>query len=410
MIFIDACREQVKVDRRGTETHDATPLLKSMAEAKGQVVFYGAAPGCFAYDDDQRQNGVFTAALLDGLRCSAVADEQGLITVDALADFVNQRVLAWVRSHRDRSATQGIQVTVDRGTRSMALAACAARAAGAEAPPVRPREPAAVRTEGSAFHVVDAAGITIWGHTAKGTIAHAELADLDGDGHAEVIVGVGSGGDDAGKILVYGGDGKQRWTAGTTAPFNYDSGRSGKLAVLTFTTGDLFLNGQREVVSLSLDSQGWYPSRLCVFDSGGSLVASYWHPGHLHQVVVGAETEHAAPQIIVSGVNNDLRAALHLDGYIKTVFLLDPRNVIGEAPPYLGKLRRGSELWYGVLLPATDVVERLEIVDRDQDGKNEISVWMASRNVFYLSFAGELRSIARADGATSGAEFHLLER
>jgi len=122
VIFIDACREQVKVDRRGTETHDATPLLKSMAEAKGQVVFYGAAPGCFAYDDDQRQNGVFTAALLDGLRCSAVADEQGLITVDALADFVNQRVLAWVRSHRDRSATQGIQVTVDRGTRSMALA------------------------------------------------------------------------------------------------------------------------------------------------------------------------------------------------------------------------------------------------------------------------------------------------
>jgi len=64
VIFIDACREQVSADHRGPKTPDATPLLKSMARANGQVVFYGAAPGRYAYADDQRQNGVFTAALL----------------------------------------------------------------------------------------------------------------------------------------------------------------------------------------------------------------------------------------------------------------------------------------------------------------------------------------------------------
>jgi len=206
---------------------------------------------------------------------------------------------------------------------------------------------------------------------------------------------------------VYGGDGKTRWIADSTAPFNYDSGRSGRLAIQTFTTGDLFRNGQREVVSLSLDSQGWYPSRLCIFDNGGSLVASYWHPRHMHQVVVGAETGSDAPRIIVSGVNDDLRAALHLEGYI-TRSSCSIRAM--SRAKYLGKLRRGSELWYGVLLPATNVVERLEILDRDQHGKNEISVWMSSKNAFYLSFAGQLRAVGRGDGATSGAEFHLLQK
>ncbi|HXA18706.1 MAG TPA: caspase family protein [Thermoanaerobaculia bacterium] len=424
LIFIDACRERLSSDTRGAP--DTVPFLKAMSAATGQVVFYGAAPGRYAYDDDSRRNGVFTAALLDGLRCSATADEHGLITVNALADFVNDRVLTWLKAHRDSRATQGIQVTIDRGSGGMALAVCRATANNAVPNELvrnlkdavaalfaymqttASSEAASVRAAENSFEVFNTAGIRIWNGLVKGTVAHAEVADLDGDGHAEIIVGVGGSGDDAGKILVYGSHSEMRWSADTTATFNYDSGRSGKLAVRAFATGDLFLNGRREVVALSVDSQGWYPSRLCIFDSGGSLVASYWHPGHLHHVAIAMETAHDTPRIIVSGVNNDLRALLHLDGYINTVFVLDPHDVAGEAPPYFGRLRTGSQLWYGFILPANDTVERIEIVDRDHKGRNEISIWMASHNVFYIGFGGELRSLGSADGAMPGAEFHLL--
>ncbi|PYQ27535.1 MAG: hypothetical protein DMF56_19325 [Acidobacteria bacterium] len=73
---------------------------------------------------DDRKNGVFTAAVLDGLHCSAPADERGLITINAFADDVNDRVLAWVRENRERNAARGIQFTTDGGSKKMAIAAC----------------------------------------------------------------------------------------------------------------------------------------------------------------------------------------------------------------------------------------------------------------------------------------------
>ena len=49
-----------------------------------------------------------------------------MITVDSLADYVNGRVLAWVRKHRDLKATSGIQMTTDGGGEFIPLAACGA--------------------------------------------------------------------------------------------------------------------------------------------------------------------------------------------------------------------------------------------------------------------------------------------
>lgn len=51
------------------------PLLRAMSAVHGQVVLAAAAAGQYAYDDDDRRNGVFTAAVIDGLRRQAPADE-----------------------------------------------------------------------------------------------------------------------------------------------------------------------------------------------------------------------------------------------------------------------------------------------------------------------------------------------
>jgi hypothetical protein len=95
---------------------------------------------------------------------------------------------------------------------------------------------------------------------------------------------------DTGKILVFDASGAPLWSKDTMAPDPYGTSFSGRMAVVAFATGDLFRDGKREVVSLSIEAQGWYPSRLCIFDSAGTLRASYWQAGHLQKVIIGAAT------------------------------------------------------------------------------------------------------------------------
>jgi hypothetical protein len=402
LLFLDACRSRLVSGRRSegeSDPRSAAPLVQGLAQARGEVVFYAAAAGQYAYDDDERKNGVFTAAVIDGMHCAAAANPRGLITVDALSDYVNERVLTWIRKHRDARAAKGIQILSDANSKTMPLATCD-----------RPKSalPADVRTSGHIFNVFDDAGVRLWGREVKGAIAQAEVSDLDGDGVREVIVGVGGAGADTGKILVFDGSGAPLWSNDTMAPYPYGTAFSGRMAVRAFTTGDLYNDGKREVASVSIDAQGWYPSRLCIFDSAGNLRASYWHPGHLQHVIIGAATAHGTPRIVVAGVNNDLRQVLDTDGYVPSVFVLDPRKVAGEAPPYFGRSTEGTQLWYGVILPTHQTIERLELVDRAQNGTKQISVWMSSRNVLYLDFDGNLTGTGRGDGSTGDVTFGLV--
>ena len=126
LIFFDACRERATSGTRAldAEAMSAAPLIEGMSHANGQVVFYAAAAGKYAYDDDERKNGVFTTAVIDGLRCNAPTDERGLITVETLADYVETHVRSWIQKQRDPSVRQAIQVSMDGETKTMPLAVC----------------------------------------------------------------------------------------------------------------------------------------------------------------------------------------------------------------------------------------------------------------------------------------------
>src|SRR3954453_4707722 len=125
LILIDACRERVKKQRSAApERLSAAPLLQRMGPIQGQVVLYGAAAGKWAYDDDLRQNGVFTGAVLDGLQCRAGHDPSGLVTVDALSVMIERNVLAWIRTNRDPSVRNATQANFDGAARVMPLAVC----------------------------------------------------------------------------------------------------------------------------------------------------------------------------------------------------------------------------------------------------------------------------------------------
>ena len=117
LVLFDACRERLLAARSPAESAVAMSptLVDAIAAAYGQVVLSGSSPGGYSYDDPYRQNGVFTAAVIDGLRGGAPSDERNFITVRQLAAFVDQRVKEWVRRHRPEHAgvSRGIAVGLD---------------------------------------------------------------------------------------------------------------------------------------------------------------------------------------------------------------------------------------------------------------------------------------------------------
>lgn len=139
LILVDTCRERVRRQRSTTpELLSAAPLIQRMGLTAGQVVLYGAAAGKWAYDDDIRQNGVFTGAVLDALQCRAGHDRSGIVTVNELAAAVEQRVLTWIRINLDPSIRNATQVNIDGAARAMPLATCSRQP---------PRDPPAVVAE-----------------------------------------------------------------------------------------------------------------------------------------------------------------------------------------------------------------------------------------------------------------------
>ena len=126
VMFLDACRQWLTKDSRNgdPDPRSAAGFLGAIGSVHGLVVLSAAPAGGYAYDDDELMNGVFTAAVIDGLRCQARRDERGWITVDALSDYVEETVLGWVRKHKEPSAKAATQLQCEGRTKTMPLSMC----------------------------------------------------------------------------------------------------------------------------------------------------------------------------------------------------------------------------------------------------------------------------------------------
>lgn|GEM_PF-561731 len=391
LLLLDACREPEARGLHGGEAGalPAAPLIDAMNHIEGQVALFGAAEGKYAYDDPERRNGVFSAAVIDGLQCEAGVDDRGLITAESLAAHVEKQVGDWIRAHREHSRGSAIQKSMDGQAGGMPLAVCAPRTPlhNAVVQPSRPvissgPQVARVDVDGSSFTAIGDDGKPLWTREVKGAITHAEAGDLDGDERNDVVVGVGQGGEDAGKIIAFDANGKQLWANDTNASPNYEGG-TGQMIVKTFKIGDLFRKHRGEIAVISGDEQG-RASRLSIFESSGELVGASWHPGLLRGLVIARRTSYHNPRIIVFGTNDALSAS----GPVGDLLMYDPKKVGGEAPPSLGKLGSGTHLWCGTVLPATEQIASVEIIDHDRDGHNDISLHTAGGSTLYLDFDG----------------------
>jgi formylglycine-generating enzyme required for sulfatase activity len=129
LVLLDACRERFTSARATGGSPMSASFADAIAGARGLAVISGATLGGYAYDDLSRQNGVFSAAVLDGLRGGAPTDARSFITVRTLGDYVNERVLTWVRDNRsaDVLVSQGVSRRIEGVVAEMPLAVDAGR-------------------------------------------------------------------------------------------------------------------------------------------------------------------------------------------------------------------------------------------------------------------------------------------
>ncbi len=137
LILIDACRENLTRDRRAgkPDPRSVAAFIRIMTGVEGQAVISGAARGGYAYDDEVVGNGVFTAAVIEGLRCAAGKDRHGFVTVDTLYKYVQLRVLRWVRENKNKRARGATQLSCEGQTGKMPLSICGVNRTASASPP-----------------------------------------------------------------------------------------------------------------------------------------------------------------------------------------------------------------------------------------------------------------------------------
>jgi hypothetical protein len=349
LVLVDACRERMEKGRRSVlaDAMSAAPILR-LARTRGQVVLYAAVAGEAAYDDPVARNGVFTKAVIDGLKCGA-PKVRGFVTAETLARYVERHVHAWIRENRDPNVGSATQASMDGEARNITLAQC-----WGPPPSIRWH----VTAEGTVIRALSEKNEQLWRRDTGSPVWHAEAVDLDADGSREVVFATRD------EIAALDDGGNPLWSAHEA------------MQLQKFITGDLFRQHTNEVVALWNDEHS-SASRLAVYAPDGKLLGTFDDDYRLDQVAIARPDNHYAPKIVATS------------GNIVRVF--DPKM-----------LAAGKPLWTGRVSPRADPVVSLDITDGNGDGKRDIALTTASGAKVFVDFTGH------AIRSNSSARFERL--
>jgi hypothetical protein len=347
LFFIDACRERLSGGARGgASPATAAPLISRMGRVNGQVVFYAAAAGGYAYDDDG--NGVFTKAVLEGLSCKA-AFVRGAVTVETLRTFVERSVRSWIRQHRELGITAATQINMDGDSKNMPLCTCVG-------PPPQPTQGDVARATSDGANVTAFAsdGRRLWSRAFSGDVSRVAVADLRGDGGHEVIVATNA------SVQVFDRAGANIWSAD-------ENGKLDTFVIDHLLRHDPTLqiigvwNGDRE-------------SHVSTYDAAGGHLSTFTLHGRLQRIAIDRPTTHHNFRIIATGIDDDAGEILGIHQPLAAVLVINTKSKL---------------LWKGVLLPPGKRVARLEFERHDKYSR-DITLRTTDGHKIRLDFDGNV--------------------
>ena len=124
LLLVDACQERVPAKGVGQAGEPAgNGLIKALQTPSGQAKLASCSSGEFSYEHGSLGgvgHGVFTWAFLEALRGGAKADQEQLIRLGSVADYVATRVAAWTKANRRKKQTPFLKSPI--ATRNLPLA------------------------------------------------------------------------------------------------------------------------------------------------------------------------------------------------------------------------------------------------------------------------------------------------
>jgi hypothetical protein len=261
--------------------------------------------------------------------------------------------------------------------------------------------PSVLEANGNILTVFNSEGLVLWKKDFNGPIEtkNCHIADLDGNGQSEIIVAfLGYEEEsDGGKVLVYDGRRNLRWEQTLKEQSPFECAKSGKFAIRELYVEDYLENGTKQILVLWYDAHGWCTACAGLLDSNGAPIWNFWHPGHITNAMAGSPTKEDRKKIIFEAINNDYSDLIPgpfpdapKSKYPHAIFMLDPLPT-SYAPPFHQDFHAGfGQLkWYNLISPEPIGLERLDIIDPNQNGNYVISAWLDAGKVFYLDFNGD---------------------
>jgi hypothetical protein len=265
--------------------------------------------------------------------------------------------------------------------------------------------------EGSTVTVFAQNGQPLWSVGIAAATSQAILAQLSDHGGKYLVVGAAEGGEDTGKVLVYGPSGQLVWEQQTMEPYPYEAAAVNQMSVVGLLAADLWQDEKPCIVALSNDL-GWMASKITVFDANGNKRRTYWHPGHLQGVLTFKPSQGERLRLVAWGYNNSMWAERpgpdgtpHYNGIV----CLDPETMQGEAPPRHGRIRRGVEQWYALILPQGLLINNVVLRMPDEGGPEgrpgqSLQVSVSTGGFLYLGEDGSLVGRAEGDGYSGSGD------
>ena len=305
LILIDACKVRVAVKGRGVggDAAESARLSKRMRRVSGQVVLSTVGP---AYDDPVRRNGVFTAAVIDGLQCKATTTRDD-VTAQTLISYVDQSVRSWIRKNVDHSIGAATQFSYDSEANNMPLAHCG--------PPAF--VPMSLEVKGTKIVVYsENRKKLLWQRDVEEPITHVSQAD------GTVVAGTQK------QLIAFRGDGTKTWSM------------TGPATLQALTSGDLFRRHHHHFVAV-------WGSRVAIYSADGDLVSNCETGEALREVAILRTTSHHAPRIVVVSANR--------------ILLFDPKKLANHKPLWSAHLLPRSATIESVKVVDHDHDSRSEI-------------------------------------------------
>jgi len=232
-------------------------------------------------------------------------------------------------------------------------------------------------SHGNVLHALGKGGNILWSMQLEAEVHPSRLiADLDADGAPEVVAATGNTnpGNWEGILHAFRSDGREIWRVPLAPageiPFP-DPMFRGPFWLAQLAAADLNGDGRLEVLAVARHAK-WFPTRVLRIDASGTLLGSYWHPGHFFTMTV-VRLPGGKKALLLGGCNNGY-------GRRPALVWLDPDRMNGRGPAETGSQyeARGLPLADPIaylLLPRTEpslryqeIVPYVGYLDKDSDG------------------------------------------